>query len=153
MVFACLDRNGRRSTSLRNIPGCAFSLLLGNLFYAWQAGRLGNQGGSNGCHRTTLRHRHHWHLHHFCSPSNYQRCWLVLRSTNLPTPMDAAEVQHAAYSAAEYAWEGLGGMQLPPWGFGEQLWLQCFFPHASFMSVLQPYCEILILPIFTLPYQ
>lgn len=27
----------------RNIPGCAFSLLLGNLYYAWQCGRLGNK--------------------------------------------------------------------------------------------------------------
>jgi len=27
----------------RNIPGCAFALLLGNLYYAWQCGRLGNK--------------------------------------------------------------------------------------------------------------
>lgn len=31
----------------RNIPGCAFSLLLGNLYYAWQCGRLGAKEGRN----------------------------------------------------------------------------------------------------------
>ncbi|CAK9073417.1 unnamed protein product [Durusdinium trenchii] len=31
----------------RNIPGCAFAMLLGNLFYAWQCGRLGSKEGRN----------------------------------------------------------------------------------------------------------
>lgn len=88
----------------RNIPGCAFSLLLGNLFYAWQAGRLGNKEG-----RTDVT----------AQPYGIATTgiYITLFAIQLPAllagaeiykpsdPLDAAEVQHAAYSAAEYAWK------------------------------------------------
>lgn len=85
MVFACLDRNGRRSTSLATFPvapspSCwATSSTLGRLA-VWATRRVERMSPHNPMASPPLA------FTSLCSPSNYQRCWLVLRSTNLPTP-------------------------------------------------------------------
>ena len=78
--------------------------MLGNLFYAWQAGRLGNKEG-----RTDVT----------AQPYGIATTgiYITLFAIQLPAllagaemykpsdPLDAAEVQRAAYGAAEYAWK------------------------------------------------
>ena len=42
----------------RILPGAAVSILLGNLFYAWQARQLARRTGAIRCHRPAVRHQH-----------------------------------------------------------------------------------------------
>jgi len=88
----------------RNIPGCAVALLLGNVFYAWQCGRLGNKEG-----RTDVTAQPYG--------INTTGVYITLYAIQLQAlfagaakffpadPTDAAAVEAAAYNAADHAWK------------------------------------------------
>eukprot|EP00438_Fugacium_kawagutii_P017103 Skav204593 [mRNA] locus=scaffold672:173093:183000:- [translate_table: standard] len=88
----------------RNIPGCAFSLLLGNLYYAWQCGRLGNKEN-----RTDVTAQPYG--------INTTGAFITLFAIQLEALFTGAfmflpdttatqqEVQQAAANAADYAWK------------------------------------------------
>ena len=88
----------------RNIPGCAIAMLLGNVFYAWQCGRLGNKEG-----RTDVTAQPYG--------INTTGVYITLYAIQLQAlfagaskffpadPMDAALVEAAAYNAADHAWK------------------------------------------------
>lgn len=88
----------------RNIPGCAVALLLGNVFYAWQCGRLGNKEG-----RTDVTAQPYG--------INTTGVYITLYAIQLQAlfagaskffpsdPTDTAAVEAAAYNAADHAWK------------------------------------------------
>merc|ERR1719428_2131641 len=86
----------------RNIPACAFGLLFGNAFYAWQCGRLGAKEG-----RTDVEAQPYGF--------NTTGIYITIFAVNLSAMFLGAEeyigdaingdVEGAAKNAVEYAWK------------------------------------------------
>jgi len=101
---AAIGREWEKVYFSRNIPGCAFAILLGNLYYAWQCGRLGNKEN-----RTDVTAQPYG--------INTTGVYITLYAIQLealisagfmfmPDPLaSAAEIEQAAANAADHAWK------------------------------------------------
>jgi len=88
----------------RNIPGCGFALLFGNLFYAWQCGRLGTKEcRTDVCAQPYGMNTTGIYITIFAIQLE---CLFTGGFMNMPAQGATAEqVQAAAAAAADYAWK------------------------------------------------